>query len=523
MLLSKTFIYIVTIISLIGFVIGLWGVFKKAGRSTWHSLIPIYNMWAWLCVIGRPWWWMLFILCPVIGVFMFFLMIWKTIHLFGKHDYLHLLLGTAFFFVYLPYLGFSKKEKFTPYDPSQKIKKSAAREWGDAIIFAVAAAWLIRTFIPTSSMESSLMVGDYLAVGKMDYGARIPMTPLAVPFVHHTLPLTDYTKSYVEWISCPFMKFPALNPLQHNDVVVFNYPDGDTVALERQAESYYAIVREFETMLNPQADPNELRRIAFKYGDAMAPLQAQFGGTYYPGKGREVVKQVYHVTARPVDKRENYVKRCVGEPGDSLQIIDGVVYTNGQIEKDYEGRQHNYYVVTDGHLLSNSYLAKLGINKDDREMVRSGVYLFPLTQAMVSELRKNSHVQMIQRQPEAEGGEVYPLGHNTWTRDNYGPIYIPKKGDKVMITEDNYWLYQRIANAYEHQPMQIGQEYEFSMNYYWGMGDNRHKSADSRYWGFIPEDHIVGRPIFIWLSIEKDNPWFRGHIRWNRIGKKAWE
>lgn len=367
--------------------------------------------------------------------------------------------------------------------------------WIDAIVFALVAVYFINVYIfqnyqiPSSSLEKSLRVGDFLFVSKMSYGARVPNTPLSMPLVQHTFPAwLGGGKSFIEHPQWGYKRLKGWDSPKKGDIIVFNFPTGDTVCTLMQNPDYYTL--------------------CYYYGkDNVTRRKRVFGDIVY----------------RPVDRRENYVKRCVGEPGDSLQIIDGVVYTNGQIEKDYEGRQHNYYVVTDGHLLSNSYLAKLGINKDDREMVRSGVYLFPLTQTMVSELRKNSHVQMIQRQPEAEGGEVYPLGHNTWTRDNYGPIYIPKKGDKVMITEDNYWLYQRIANAYEHQPMQIGQEYEFSMNYYWGMGDNRHKSADSRYWGFIPEDHIVGRPIFIWLSIEKDNPWFRGHIRWNRIGKKAWE
>ena len=539
MLLSKTFIYIATVISLIGFVIGLWGVFKKAGRSTWHSLIPIYNMWAWLCVIGRPWWWMLFILCPVIGVFMFFLMIWKTIHLFGKHDYLHLLLGTAFFFVYLPYLGFSKKEKFTPYDPSQKIKKSAAREWGDAIIFAVAAAWLIRTFmvefyaIPTSSMESSLMVGDYLAVGKMDYGARIPMTPLAVPFVHHTLPLTDYTKSYVEWISCPFMKFPALNPLQRNDVVVFNYPDGDTVALERQSESYYAIVREFETMLNPQSDPNELRRIAFKYGDAITALQAQFGGTYYPGKGREVVKQVYHVTARPVDKRENYVKRCVALPGDELTIINGQLYINGQTAYNPERMQYTYYVHDPAGIgLTSKQRKELNINEEDWWKQDNATAIYCLHKEQINKIKKSGKEVTPNFDKENQyDSSIFPHDKRyAWNKDNFGPFVIPAKGVTVPLNDSTIVLYDKIIVNYEHNTLEIkgkdiyvnGEkttEYTFQMNYYFMMGDNRHNSADSRFWGVVPEDHIVGKPLFVWLSLDKFKSWSENKIRWNRMFK----
>ena len=233
--LSYTAVIVILIISFIGFQIGLWTIFKKAGQKAWLSVIPVYNMWIWLKVLSRPWWWMLLILFPFIGIFMVLMMIWKTIRLFRKTGYLPLIFGTLFFFIYLPYLGFSQKEHYTTLEKLPKFKKSTAREWGDAIIFAVAAAYIIRTFlvefyaIPTSSMESSLMIGDYLAVGKVDYGGRVPETILAIPFVHHTVPLTKFTKAYVEWIELPYMRFPAMDPIKRNDVVVFNYPDGDTV------------------------------------------------------------------------------------------------------------------------------------------------------------------------------------------------------------------------------------------------------------------------------------------------------
>ena len=238
---------------------------------------------------------------------------------------------------------------------------------------------------------------------------------------------------------------------------------------------------------------------------------------------------------RPVDRRENYVKRCVGTPGDSLKIVDNVIYTKLSVqslelreaersevkssgwiqEPTHEFAQLNYFVRTDGHVLTKSYLDKVGISMDDRVMVEAGIYHFPLTKAMKEQLEKNPHVTEIILEPSQNGGAVYPLGHNDWTRDNYGPIYIPRKGDRVMITEQNYWIYKRIADAYEFQPIRIGEEYTFKMDYYWMQGDNRHNSADSRYWGFVPEDHIVGQPIFVWLSIDKDTH----SIRFSRIGK----
>jgi len=323
----------------------------------------------------------------------------------------------------------------------------------------------------------------------MSYGARVPNTPLSMPLVQHTFPAwLGGGKSFIDKPHWDYKRLKGWDTPKKGDIVVFNFPTGDTVCTLMQNPDYYTL--------------------CYYYGkENVHHRKSVFGDMVY----------------RPVDRRENYVKRCVGEPGDSLEIVDNVIFVNGEAEPDREGRQFNYYVVTDGHILSNSYLEKIGISKEDRELVRPGVYLLPLTQAMKKELQKNLHIQLIQIQPQAEGGEVYPLGHNTWTRDNYGPIYIPKKGDKVLITVDNYWLYKRIAEAYEFLPMKIGEVYTFQMDYYWMMGDNRHKSADSRYWGFVPEDHIVGRPVFIWLSVEKDKPWLKGHIRWNRLGKTAWQ
>ena len=378
-------------------------------------------------------------------------------------------------------------------NPHESSWKYTVCSWVDAILFALIAVYFINLYIfqnyqiPSSSLEKTLRVGDFLYVSKMSYGARVPNTPLSMPLVQHTFPAwLGGGKSYIDKPQWAYKRLRGWDTPEKGDIVVFNFPAGDTVCTKMQNPDYYTLCH------------------------------------YYGKRVVENRKDVFgDIVVRPVDRRENYVKRCVGTAGDTLQIIDNVVYINGVAEPRHEELQYNYIVHTDGHVLGNSYLSKIGVSKDDRESNGAGVYHLPLTQAMKAELEKNPHIVSIEIEPETMGGEVYPLGHNDWTRDNYGPIYIPRKGDTVMITEENYWLYKRIGDAYEHQPMHIGEPYTFTMDYYWMMGDNRHKSADSRYWGFVPEDHIVGRPVFIWLSIEKDNPWGKGHIRWRRIGQKA--
>lgn len=392
--------------------------------------------------------------------------------------------------------GFWKKYK----DTNPMLFKVCS--WIDAIVFALVAVYFINLYlfqnyqIPSSSLEKSLRVGDFLFVSKMSYGARVPNTPLSMPLMQHTWPIwLGGGKSYCDKPQWEYKRLRGWDTPKKGDIIVFNFPAGDTVCLKMQNPDYYTLCH------------------------------------YY---GKQVVEQrkdVFgEIAVRPVDRRENYVKRCVGEPGDSLQVIDSRVYTKCKEESEKwkeepqrDGVQLNYVVETDGHLLTRTYLDKIGISHDDQVQLAAGVYHFPLTEKMLGELSKNEHILRITVESEEAGGDMYPLGYTTWTRDNYGPIYIPKKGDRLMITEENYPIYRRIAQAYEKKPMKVGEEYEFEMSYYWAMGDNRHNSADSRYWGFVPEDHIVGRPVFIWLSVEKDRPWLKGHIRWNRIGNRAWE
>ena len=361
--------------------------------------------------------------------------------------------------------------------------------WVDAIVFALVAVYFINLYIfqnyqiPSSSLEKTLRVGDFLYVSKMAYGARVPQTPLSMPLVQHTMPnWLGGGKSYLDKPHWEYKRLAGWTSPQKGDIVVFNFPAGDTVCTKMVNPDYYTL--------------------CYYYGEHVIKARKDVFG---------------EIVTRPVDRRENYVKRCVGTPGDSLQIIDNVIYVNGEREPFREGVQLNYLVFTDGHVFGAKYLEKLGVSVADRMQIDATTWHFPLTQAMKEELERNPHVLAIEIEHEERGGAVYPLGHNTWTRDNYGPIYIPRKSDKVLITEENYWIYKRIAEAYEFKPIAIGEEYEFEMDYYWMMGDNRHNSADSRYWGFVPEDHIVGRPVFIWLSVDKD----KHGIRWNRLGNKA--
>jgi len=473
---------------------------------------------------------------------MFYLMIWKTIRLFGKTSYLYLIPGTFFFFIYLPYLGISKNEHYTRLEDLPKFQKSGLRDWMDALIFAVVAAYILRGFlfelyaIPTSSMESSLMVGDYLAVDKVSYGARIPMTILAVPFVHHTLPLTRFTKSYVEWVKLPYLRFPKINSVERGNSVVFNYPDGDTVALERQSESYYAIVRDFEIILNPNASKAELGKVYRKYPvEFINYVASRHPGDYYPGKGREAVKKEYRVTARPIDKREFFVKRAVGLPGEKLEIINTQVYIDNEPIQNPNRIQFSYHVTDPTGVGLNFKKRKaLNINEEDMQKVDNHTTQYSLTLAQVEKIEKMGLLveKMVDRKGELDLG-VFPHDPRYhWNKDFFGPITIPQKGATVALNDSTIVLYEQIIRNYELHDLQVkdGQifidgepatEYTFAQNYYFMIGDNRHNSADSRFWGFVPEDHITGKVWFVWLSLDKYKPWGEGKIRWNRMFRKA--
>jgi signal peptidase I len=498
-----SFFLILSIIFFIASIVGLWKIFEKAGFPGWTILVPFYNFYIWLKIIKKPLWWYIFLLIPFINVFTILIMIVEMLKCFNKFGLGAQALGVLFPFAYLPYLGFSEKEKYIDPSKRKEVKKTWIREWVDAIIFAVIAATIIRTFlieaytIPTPSMEKSLLVGDFLFVSKMAYGPRVPMTPLSFPFVHHTLPLTTETKSYLEWIKLPYYRFPGFGEVKRNDAVVFNYPDGDTLSLKFQSNrSYYSLVREFGWK-NVNSNPG-------KFGE---------------------------ITDRPVDKRENYIKRCVAVAGDTLQIIDHQVYINGQPASNPGIIQYQYMVKASGNLLNPRLLEELGVT-DKVWPVGPGEYVITLTDEASEKLARVKGVEDVSRLTEEPGKwdrEIFPNAPQfPWNRDNFGPIFIPRAGATVQLTMENLPLYERVIRNYELNDLETrdgkifinGQEassYTFKMNYYWLMGDNRHNSADSRYWGYVPDDHVVGKAVFVWFSLDKNKSFMDGRIRWNKL------
>lgn len=404
--------------------------------------------------------------------------------------------------------------------------------WVDALVFALVAVYFINLFffqnyvIPSSSLEKSLLTGDYLFVSKVSYGPRIPETPLTMPLTQHTMPLVN-VKSYIEWPHWDYRRVKGLGNVKLNDIVVFNYPAGDTLVNEEryQANDYYQMVYSIGDQLMQQNGQEKDVR-------AMNPLQQRHYFEQVYATGRNYISSMPgeygDIISRPTDRRENYVKRCVGLPGQTLQIKNRIVYLNGKANKEPDNVQYTYKMKLKGEFPID-LADELGITNEDLLMYnQSGV--IPLTKKAYLALKANRNlVESISINMDATYGDLYPLNAYTgWTRDNYGPVWIPKKGESIALTLKNLPVYERCIKVYEGNDLKVdnagrifingkqAKSYTFKLDYYWMMGDNRHNSADSRYWGFVPEDHIVGKPIFIWWSHSPDHPGFSG-IRWNRL------
>ena len=425
----------------------------------------------------------------------------------------------------------TKKIPWTWWKKSKNKAVLTVMGWVDAIVFALVAVYFVNLYffqnyvIPSSSLEKSLLVGDYLFVSKMSYGARIPQTPLHMPLTQHTLPVFN-CKSYLEWIQWDYKRVGGLGTVQLNDIVVFNFPAGDSVATAIPAEDLYRLSYDAGRQLS---QPVDMSRLTLEQ-------QRQVFAYYYTA-GRKYIDenpQLYgKVIARPVDRRENYVKRCVGLPGQTLEIKDRIIYLDGKPNKEPDNVQYRYIVRTKGRI-PEDLCHELGFSQEDLMMYypEESVYNLPLTaQAKAALSARKDVVLSIENMPDEPIDGLYPVNKITgWTLDNYGPVWIPKKGETIDLTLDNLPVYERPIHAYEGNRIEVkdgkiyinGQEttrYTFKMDYYWMMGDNRHNSADSRFWGFVPEDHIVGKPIFIWLSLDQDRGWLDGKVRWNRLFK----
>jgi len=459
--------------------LGTWKLYEAAGRKRWEAAIPVYNAIVLMKIIGRPTWWTLLLFIPIINLIMFPVIWVETLRSFGKKSSLDTFLGIATFGFYIYYVNYTQQLNYVT-DRNLNAENQTASTVS-SLLFAIIVATLVHTYviqpftIPTSSLEKSLLVGDFLFVSKMNYGARVPMTAVALPMVHDSIPLTK-RKSYLSWPQLPYFRLPAFEKIKNCDIVVFNWPV-DTV---------------------------------YKFRD---------------NSGRRVDK--------PIDKKSNYVKRCVGIPGDSLQIKDGIVYVNGKILALPERAkpQYSYKIAIDGKTpIDFEYLFKdmdvtdgAGFTNEKRDTL----FVAALPAASVERLKNVPGIISVTREI-SKGIENGIFPHiNKWNRDNFGPIYIPQEGKSVKIDLNNLPFYSRIITEYEKNKLEIkgsdiyinGEKtntYTFKQDYYWMMGDNRHNSEDSRYWGYVPADHIVGKPVFIWMSWDTNGKGF-GKIRWERL------
>lgn len=459
--------------------LGTWKLYVAAGRKSWEAAIPVYNAIILMKIIGRPIWWTLLLFIPIINLILFPVIWVETLRSFGKKSSLDTFLGIATFGLYIFYINYKQKLNYVTnrsLTPENKTTDTVS-----SLLFAIIVATLVHTYfiqpytIPTSSLEKSLLVGDFLFVSKINYGARVPMTTVALPMVHDTIPLMK-RKSYLKWPQLPYFRLPSFEKIKNCDIVVFNWPL-DTVYFFR--------------------DPS----------------------------GRHVDK--------PIDKKSNYVKRCVGIPGDSLSIKDGIVYINGKILALPERAkpQYSYKIALDGKTpIDFEYLFKdmnvtdgAGFTSDKRDTL----FVSALTASSVERLKNVPGITSVTREI-AKGIENGIFPHiNKWNRDNFGPIYIPQEGKTVAVNFMTLPFYSRIITEYEKNKLEVkGSDiyindiktntYTFKQNYYWMMGDNRHNSEDSRYWGYVPADHIVGKPVFIWMSWNKDGKGL-SKIRWERL------
>ncbi|MBK7383176.1 MAG: signal peptidase I [Flavobacteriales bacterium] len=502
----------------------LWKLFQKAGKPTWAAFVPGYNILVWLKITGKPWWWIVLFIVPGVNLLMFILMNVNISIVLGERRFKEHVLMTFLPWWKVPATVFAQNSYVGPI-PAGSRKRGLLGQWGDAILFAVIVATVFRTYtfeaftIPTPSMEKSLLVGDYLFVSKLSYGPRLPMTPLTFPFTHHTIPVVN-SQSFVTWFSQPYRRLPGFGTPQRGDAVVFNFPEGDTVVANFQNQSYYQLKREHGfAKLN---DPNY--RMAERQPD-----------------GREILKPGGGLLIRPVDKQENYIKRCIGTPGDSLRVTHGQVYVNSEPLALANTGQYNYEFVLSAPLNTDRIKTLFDISASDvyQGQMQDGSFyaLIPTSPTVAAKLEKFDSVVSMKRQDHEAGfysdpryfRPIFPSNPAyDWSEDNFGPLWIPKAGATLQLDLKILPLYERAIRVYEGHDLKVdpsassGQQilidgspvtsYTFEQDYYWMMGDNRHRSQDSRFWGFVPFDHIVGKAVLVWFTKDPDTG-----IRWKRL------
>jgi signal peptidase I len=508
-------------------------IFAKAGQPMWHGFVPFLQYFTWLKVIKRPWYWLFLMLIPGVNLLVFVIMNVELGLAFN-----HRSVKSQWYFGALPWVALADlafrngEQKYVgPRDWSKK-KKGMFREWGEAILFAVIAASVIRTLffeaftIPTGSMEGSMLVGDYLFVSKLSYGPKLQQTPLSVPFIHNAMP-GSLRNSYVEWIELPYWRLPGLGKVNRYDPVVFNFPHGDTVLAHPAlvGHDYYARIRdkgiELARSYEVYADNPE------KYNQQARSFYQNYPGNPIPIKGR------------PIDKTENYIKRCMGLPGETLEIKNRIVHIDREPVANPEHTQFDYTMRLKNPATITKVKETLGLTNVDFEKQGATGQIIEskpsLTNGEVEQLIAMGVLDTLHLEDQRMLRGTMAIFPNSlqspyidWDSDNFGPIWIPKAGETIELNTDNLPVYRRAIAVYEGNALEVrdgviyingevARTYTFKLNYYWLMGDNRHNSADSRFWGFVPETHVVGKAVFTWFSKQNEVDHGKARIRWERM------
>ncbi|MBH19993.1 MAG: hypothetical protein CL851_06130 [Crocinitomicaceae bacterium] len=608
--------YILLFLMILIYFLSFWKIFEKNGRKKWEGLVPVYNIYIWLKIIKKPWWWLFFFPIPFVNLIVTIGCNVETARLFGKYKVKDTLLMILVPWYYIPFLAFNNDNKVVdqtdwskPKDRESRNwhdqitlffiapfvghtlyfisrafgskdkpnKKTMAADWTNALGFAIVAASIIRSLffeaftIPTGSMEKTMRIGDYLFVNKMKYGAKLPQTPISIPFVHNRIPFT-FIPSYVDWFSSDYRRLFGYGKIKRGDIMVFNWPVGDSVIVHDGviAHDYYAILRN-QAFINCVRDlkaydnnsinlsSERYQKLEAKYLNAARKKLINGGGLTQSPVGP--IDKTGGIATLPIDKKENYIKRCVAVGGDTLEIKDNMLYINNNPEdqKDEVIFNYNFYfkpgsyipqdkiledfeVYTDQHTrynIDNKYISIIDTSFKDSTVYIKKLVAFSKEQITCSPqtaktLTRYSGLDSMKQDIHPKGfdyaiyGQYFPYFPNhpdfNWSRDNYGPLIIPKAGWSVDLNDSTWILYKRAIEVYEKNIVfvnsngefiingDIVKEYTFKQNYYWLMGDNRHGSADSRCWGFVPEDHVVGTASFVWFSKHPETG-----IRWDRI------